>query len=93
MSVHAWKLRVKGRVQGVGFRFYTERVAADYGIKGYVRNKADGSVEILAITDENNFPVFLKKIKEGPPMSRVNDVDVERLSEVPQDYHSFRVTS
>ncbi len=91
MAIKAWLLRVKGRVQGVGFRFYTERIAAEYDVKGYVKNMPDGTVEILAIAEENVFPGFLSRVKEGPAMAYVEDVSMKTLDEVPSDYQSFRI--
>lgn len=62
--------KVHGFVQGVGYRYHVVEVAKRHGIKGFVRNAADGSVEILASGDEKNLKLFEKGIevrdKYGP---------------------------
>lgn len=92
MENNAWKVHVKGRVQGVGFRFFTEKLARQLGIKGYVKNNPDGTVEILAVTNEEVFALFLENLKTGPAMARVDDIEINRLSEVPDNYDAFRIT-
>lgn len=92
MENNAWKVHVKGRVQGVGFRFFSEKLARQLGIKGYVKNNPDGTVEILAVTNEKVFALFLENLKTGPAMARVDDIEITRLSEVPDNYDAFRIT-
>ena len=53
-----------GSVQGVGFRFTAEKFANDYGIKGYVKNLADGKVELVAEGEEQTLKDFIKAIIE-----------------------------
>ncbi len=65
---------VSGRVQGVGFRFFVERAAAVEGIGGWVGNRSDGSVEIEAEGDAEAIERFERRIRSGPPASRVDDV-------------------
>ena len=54
----------KGRVQGVGFRFNAQRLAENLGIRGWVRNMADGNVELTAEGDESTIQEFLSSIKD-----------------------------
>jgi len=67
--------RVYGRVQGVGFRFFTERNARRLGLSGWVKNHADGSVEILAEGEQRDLSHFEKELNKGPSYSRVERVD------------------
>jgi acylphosphatase len=67
---------IRGRVQGVGFRFYTADVAAREGIQGWVRNLPDRRVEIAAEGDADAMERFERAIRHGPPAARVDDVDV-----------------
>ncbi|RKY03041.1 MAG: acylphosphatase [Spirochaetes bacterium] len=65
---------VSGRVQGVGFRFYTIEKARKYGIKGWVKNLYDGRVEILAEGPKQNLLLFRQDIKLGPSMAYVSEI-------------------
>jgi acylphosphatase len=67
---------ISGRVQGVGFRFFTEAAAAREGLHGWVRNVADGRVEIAAEGDREALDRFERHIRHGPPGARVDHVDV-----------------
>lgn len=73
--MEAYVLIVSGRVQGVGFRWFTEREALKRKIRGYVRNLEDGRVEILAQGDSLALAGFAEAIRRGPPASRVERVD------------------
>lgn len=66
---------VHGRVQGVGFRAYTQKEAVKLGLTGYVRNLSDGSVEVEAEGSKSNLTLFVKALKTGPSGS-----DVELVS-------------
>jgi len=72
---------IKGIVQGVGYRYFTRNVASRMGIKGWVKNLSDGSVEVMAEADENKLKEFLKYLYEGPPLSKVEKIDYEFLNE------------
>jgi acylphosphatase len=70
---------VRGRVQGVGFRFFVEAVAAREGVGGYVRNLPDGRVEVVAEGDEEAVERLARALHRGPAGARVDGVDVEPL--------------
>jgi acylphosphatase len=65
---------VRGRVQGVGFRWYVDHEARQLGLAGWVRNNIDGTVETLAIGTEPQLAALSKKLQEGPRAARVDDV-------------------
>ncbi|MHA1303578.1 MAG: acylphosphatase [Candidatus Heimdallarchaeaceae archaeon] len=71
------EIRVTGIVQGVCFRAYTRDFAHRLGIKGYVRNLYDGSVEIKAEGKEQDLHELIKFARKGPPSARVYDIDVK----------------
>jgi acylphosphatase len=79
--------RVKGRVQGVGFRFFVEAEARRLRLRGYVRNLYDGRVEVYAIGKETVLTQLRERLETGPPASCVEQVD-ERLATL-QDYTEF----
>lgn len=67
---------IHGRVQGVSFRYYTVRRARDLGLSGYVRNKADGTVEVRAEGARRDLEELLSFLRVGPRAAVVTDVDV-----------------
>lgn len=71
----AKKYLISGRVQGVGYRFFAERVANQLGICGYVKNCWDGDVEVYAIGDEASLEEFKRHLAEGPRAGRVTAVE------------------
>jgi acylphosphatase len=70
----ARRFLVRGRVQGVGFRWFVEREARVLGIAGWVRNNADSSVEVLAMGTSDQMSGLRSRLKEGPRAARVDDV-------------------
>lgn len=84
-------IRVSGRVQGVGFRYFTQHTAMDYEITGWVKNETDGSVYAEAYGDDENINLFLDKVKKGPSrFAKVSNMAIEEFSEKP-DFTSFDV--
>ena len=73
MTLH-YNIKVTGRVQGVWFRKYTQEAARSYGVKGFVENSNDGSVYTEAEGSASQFDKFLKWLRQGSPMSRVDQV-------------------
>ncbi len=67
---------VEGAVQGVGFRYFTWQKASELHIAGWVRNRMDGNVEIVAEGSETAIERFTAAIKKGSPFSHVENVDV-----------------
>ena len=68
----AW--RVRGRVQGVGFRAFVQRHGRALGLVGYARNLADGSVEVVAEGPEGSLELLSRRLQEGPRAARVTGV-------------------
>jgi acylphosphatase len=73
-DVLARQYLVTGRVQGVGFRNYVEHLAGKLGLDGYVRNRRDGCVEVLAIGGEEQLRELFAALQKGPALSRVTSV-------------------
>ena len=71
--------RVTGRVQGVGFRYYVVTEAAGLELTGWVRNRQDGSVEVLAEGDEGKLRILVQALQRGSRSSIVSDVKTEWL--------------
>ena len=77
MEQAAMYARVYGMVQGVGFRYFTQRKALALGLSGYVRNLPDGSVEVYAEGRRDLLENLLGELQQGPEFSRVDEVKVE----------------
>ena len=73
----AFRLRVSGRVQGVGFRYHVISHAQELGLDGYARNLEDGTVEIWAEGPAAALDSLLRATREGPRWARVDDVRIE----------------
>ena len=82
---------IRGRVQAVGFRVFTDEAARREGLHGWVRNLPDRSVEAVAEGEADALERFERSIRHGPPGARVDDVDVE--DRVPDGRETgFRIT-
>lgn len=68
-------LIISGRVQGVGFRYFTYRTAKSLEIKGWVQNLSDGTVETVISGSKKNVSNMIGKLKEGPPSADVRDIE------------------
>ena len=84
------RLVVTGRVQGVWFRSSTCDKARELGVNGYVRNLASGDVEILAEGDDFKVDGLIRWARRGPPLARVDNVEVDVL-QYDSEYNDFRV--
>ncbi len=92
MKKTARKYVVIGRVQGVGFRFFTENHANQLGLSGYVKNCADGSVEAYAVGDAAALEEFKARLAVGPRSACVKQVK-EFEVQVQAGYRRFVIES
>lgn len=83
------KFEVSGRVQGVFFRFSTRDQALRLGLSGWVRNRSNGNVELLACGEQAALARLLDWLHQGPPMAKVTQVEVNDAGE--QDTEDFRI--
>lgn len=83
---------VEGTVQGVGFRMFVVRLAADAHLTGWVRNRWDGNVEVVAEGDEEQLNKLLVGLKVGPRAAYVTNVQVEWLP-ASGEFRDFRIRS
>ena len=72
---------VKGRVQGVGFRWFVQREAAELGLRGWVRNTDEGDVEIVAAGEGEDLTELRRALRKGSRGSRVDSVVEHELVE------------
>ena len=76
MAEKTVKLIVTGRVQGVGFRDWVERQARQAGLAGYVRNRREGTVELVISGSEAQVDAMLEQCRKGPRLASVKDIEV-----------------
>ena len=81
---------ISGRVQGVGFRNFTQMKAQRLGIEGWVRNEPDGSVRLVAEGAREELDQLVEAVQEGPRMAQVEDIDVN-WAEAEDEFKGFRV--
>ncbi len=84
----AKKFLITGRVQGVGYRYFAERWASQFGICGYVKNLWDGNVEVYAIGEAIALEELKRQLAEGPRSARVAAID-ESDEPVDKRYNRF----
>lgn len=84
-----YKIKVKGNVQGVGYRYATYQKARLLGVKGTVENLEDGSVEIWANAEEDQMNQFINWCKIGPDAARVEWVDAQSID--PMNAMDFQI--
>ena len=81
---------VRGRVQGVGFRWFVDHEARQLGLNGWVRNNLDGAVEVLAMGSDQQLEALRKKLEKGPRAARVDEVE-EIQAEPIAGLNTFRI--
>jgi acylphosphatase len=81
---------VTGRVQGVGFRWYVEREARLIGVGGWVRNREDGAVEVLASGTNAQLGSLYDRLREGPRAARIDQVEVDDAAPF-SEFQTFQI--
>ena len=89
-SIHTRRFLVRGRVQGVGFRWFVEREAHMLGVAGWVRNNADGAVEVLAQGTSEQLAALRGRLQQGPLAARVDHVE-ESEAHPKENLTTFRI--
>lgn len=84
-SVRRLEATITGRVQGVGFRWFARERALALGLTGWVRNRADGSLEVVAQGAAADLDRFERVLREGPPGAQVRGVQAMRVAAVAGD--------
>ncbi len=80
---------VTGRVQGVGFRYFTVRCANDLGISGWVRNLPDGSVETAIQGRGENIEEMIERLRQGPGAANVSSLEIEEIESGSEELSGF----
>ena len=85
-----YEIKITGRVQGVGFRYYTQQKAREFGLKGWVKNTVDGGVLVMVSGDETDIETFIDYLRIGPTLSRVRKITLVKI-EYLQEFDNFSV--
>ncbi len=85
------RYRVEGRVQGVGFRWFAAREAKRLGLRGWVRNLADGAVEAEAAGDAGTLAAFEVALRSGPRTANVTNVEIIEISDEANTLSGFTI--
>ena len=91
-AVKKLHILVSGRVTGVGFRYFVERVAQTLKLSGWVRNLPDDRVESVAEGEEKALEDFVAKLRQGPPFARVDEIEAD-WGPATGDFDGFRIVS
>lgn len=87
------KLRIHGEVQGVFYRGWSAETARTLGIRGWVRNRRDGTVEMLVHGAPEAVEQMIARCRVGPPAARVDRIDLEETNEPPPAGYEKRPTA
>ncbi len=83
------KIIVEGRVQGISFRFYTQKTAKQLNITGTIKNHSDGYVEIQATGEQQDMQAFVQWCHQGPSLARVKTVTVTPITDTSPLHTAF----
>jgi acylphosphatase len=70
------RLLIAGKVQAVGYRVWATRTAVSLGLRGWVRNRSDGAVELLATGDDDAVAAMVEACRRGPSHARVDSIEI-----------------
>ncbi|MEA3418515.1 MAG: acylphosphatase [Campylobacterota bacterium] len=86
-----YKFIIFGRVQGVFYRKFTSQLAMKKQVRGTIRNLSDGTVEVIAELIDDDLEDFLELLREGSPLSHVDDITYELIDESDLVYDGFEI--
>jgi len=89
MAQQSYQLRITGKVQGVGFRAFTQQQAQALGLVGFVQNESDGSVYAEVSGSEAACQELIQRLRRGPAVSRVDHIEVQDTGA--RSYSSFTI--
>jgi acylphosphatase len=86
-----YKFIIFGRVQGVFYRKFVSQAAMRKQIRGYIKNLSDGRVEVVGELIEEDLEAFLDLLREGSPLSRVDEISYEQIDDADLVYDGFEI--
>jgi len=85
-----YEITVTGRVQGVGYRYFVQKRANEFDIKGWVKNTSDGGVLVMAQGEEKDAETFMDYLRTGPALARVKQL-VKNKMPILENFTDFRI--
>jgi len=85
-----YEIKITGRVQGVGFRYFAQRQANILGLTGWVKNTVDGAVMVMVQGDETTVETFIDYLRIGPTLSHVTNISKVKMK-VLDKFSEFKV--
>jgi acylphosphatase len=85
-----YEIKISGRVQGVGFRYFVQRRAAEFDISGWVKNERDGTVLVMAQGDVKDLMSFIEHLRVGPSASRVTSLVKSQMPSL-ENFSGFQI--
>lgn len=79
----------EGLVQGVGFRYFVQRLCSRFGVTGFVRNEEDGTVYIFIESDEETYNNLIELIKKGNGYSRIYNMNIKKEKINKREFNDF----
>jgi len=89
--MESYKIIISGKVQHVYYRKFVSQALMRMGIRGYIRNLPDGTVEVVAHIYEDQFDAVMEILKQGSPLSEVSDIKTEVCEEDDLVYDGFEI--
>lgn len=89
--LQAKRFVISGMVQGVGYRFFAQRAAGRIGVRGYVKNRRDGRVEVYAVGTPEQLLALRAELERGPHMAGVSGVEEQDAEFLPQYAGEFSI--
>lgn len=86
-----YRFIISGLVQGVFYRKFVSQAAMRKQIRGYVKNLPDGRVEVVAELIDDDLEDFMQLLREGSPISRVDDITYEKIDDADLEYDGFEI--
>jgi len=86
-----YRFIIFGKVQGVFYRKFVSQALMKRQFKGYIQNLSDGTVEVVAEVFDDDFDIFMHILKEGSPLSSVEDVQYEIIEEAQFNTDGFEI--
>lgn len=85
-----YEIKICGKVQGVGFRYFSQKKAREFELEGWVKNTVDRGVLVMVQGDEATIDTFIEHLKIGPALSRIDKISKAKM-QIVKDFSGFEI--